>query len=334
MAPSKIALGQNLSVDAIGYGAMSIGNAYGHIDEEDALTLLHDIVDTGITFFDTANIYGDGRSEELIGRFLRDRRDDVVLATKVGIVRGGGVGQRGIRGDRAYIREQLELSLRRLGTDHVDLYYQHRVDPEIPIEDTVGAFAELVEEGKILNVGLSEATGEEIRRAHAVHPIAAVQSEWSLFSRDVEVHVIPACVELGVGFVSFASVGRGMLASGFDPTAIGEGDVRRNFPRFDSGTLTANLKLVAEIDPIAERHGVPREAIALAWLFERAAELGLDHTTIPGTRFLDHLRSNLLAFDVTLEADDRTVLDGLADRVHGARTRDPRWVSGGREGLL
>ena len=329
-----VALGPRLDVVKIGYGAMSLAGAYGRISDAEAQALLGGLIDEGVDFIDTANIYGDGRSEELISGLLRTRRDEVTLASKVGIVPGGGVGQRGISGDPAYIRDQLEGSLRRLGTDHLDLYYQHRIDPDIPIEETVGAFAELVQEGKILHVGLSEATAEEIRRAHAVHPIAAVQSEWSVFSRDVEEYVVPTLVELGIGFVSYASVGRGMFGTGFDPANIGEDDVRTRFPRFFPENLPHNVELARTVTEVAARHDAAPEQVALAWLFAQGERLGVELATIPGTRTVEHLRRNLGALDLELTAADLAELDALAERVHGSRTTNPIQVSGGREGLI
>lgn len=334
MAQPEVKLGENLSVVKIGYGAMSLAGAYGEIDDDAAAKLLDAVLDEGVNFIDTANVYGDGRSEELVGRFLQKHRDEVVLATKVGIVKGQGVGQRGIRGDREYIREQVEKSLQRLGTDRIDLYYQHRIDPNVPVEETVGAFAELVEEGKILNIGLSEATGEELRRAQATHPIAAVQSEWSIFSRDVEQYVVPAVAELGIGFVSYASVGRGLFGSGFNPRVSAEGDSRGRFPRFNEENLSHNLGLVETISAVAQKYGVKTEQVAISWLFAKGDRFGVQINTIPGTRSVDHLRSNLGSLELQLEQEDIALLDTLAEQVKGSRSPSPGQVSGGREGLI
>jgi aryl-alcohol dehydrogenase-like predicted oxidoreductase len=334
MGNTPISLGSQLRVPKIGYGAMSLAGAYGRIDDAAALELLEALIGEGVTFIDTANVYGEGRSEELVGRFLKAHRDEVTVATKVGIVAGGGVGRRGIRGDREYIHEQVEHSLRRLGTDRIDLYYQHRIDPEVPVEETVGALAELVQAGKVLNVGLSEATGEELRRAHAVHPIAAVQSEWSLLSRDVEAHVVPTAAELGIGFVSYASVGRGLFGTGFDPAALAPQDGRHRFPRFFPENLPANIELAGDVAEVARRHGASTEEVALAWLFAKGEEFGVQLNTIPGTRSLAHLRSNLRSLELVLTAADIARLDTLADRVRGARSPAPHQVSGGREGLI
>ena len=334
MGNPLVSLGSQLRVTRIGYGAMSLAGAYGEIDDAAAVELLGSLIGEGVTFIDTANVYGAGRSEELVGRFLKDHRDEVTVATKVGIVAGGGVGLRGIRGDRAYIHEQVEHSLRRLGTDRIDLYYQHRIDPDVPIEETVGALAELVQAGKVLNIGLSEATGEELRRAHAVHPIAAVQSEWSLLSRDVEAHVVPVAAELGIGFVSYASVGRGLFGTGFDPAGLAPTDGRHRFPRFFPENLPANVELARDVATVARRHGVSTEEVALAWLFAKGEEFGVQLNTIPGTRSLAHLRSNLHSLELVLTPADIAELDALADRVRGARSPAPHQVSGGREGLI
>ncbi|GAA3202491.1 aldo/keto reductase [Rhodococcus baikonurensis] len=209
---------------------MSVAPVYGPVDPAEALATLHHAVDIGITFIDTANVYGEGASERAVGELLKDRRGEVQLATKFGLVGNIANGQRGINGDPAYVPQALDESLGRLGVDHVDLYYLHRVDPNVPIEDTVGAIAEQVKAGKVRNIGLSEATGDELRRAYGVHPIAAIQSEWSIWSRDVENKVVPTAAELGVGFVPFSPVGRGFLAGSFDAATLGDNDLRRRFP--------------------------------------------------------------------------------------------------------
>jgi aryl-alcohol dehydrogenase-like predicted oxidoreductase len=329
----KTSIRPRLDVGTLGYGAMSLTDVYGEIDDDDALAVLSAAVDSGMTFVDTANIYGDGRSETIIGRFIAERgRDGITLASKTGIVRDGPA--RGIRGDGPYIREQIELSLQRLGTDHLDLYYQHRIDPKVPVEETVGALAELVAEGKVRHIGLSEATGEELRRASSVHPIAAVQSEWSLFSRDIEVHVIPAAAELGITVVAFSPLSRGLLTDDFDPTALVAGDLRLTMPRFQTENLPANVALAREVTDVAQRHGVRTEEVALAWVGAKAQQLGVHASAIPGTRSFEHLRRNIASVRVQLDADDIRRLDTLADRVQGARAADSQWVSGGREGLI
>lgn len=326
-----ITLGDGLEVPRQGYGGMSLSDIYGPVSDDDALRTLTHAVDAGVTFIDTANIYGDGRSERIISRLLRTRRDEVQLASKFGIVGGGGVGRRGIRGDGPYVREQLELSLKRLGTDHLDLYYQHRVDPSVPIEETVGALAELVAEGKIRHIGISEATGDELRRAASVHPIAAVQSEWSIVSRDVEAHVVPAARELGIGFVPYSPLSRQWLTGAFDPAAVGEEDGRPKFPRFAPEALAANQPVLDEVRAVAAEAGVTPGQLSLAWLHEKGRALGLPVVPIPGTRFPERVDENLAAADIRLDPEHVARLEALADRVQGHRSFDPAWVSAGRE---
>ncbi|MCH8561515.1 aldo/keto reductase [Nesterenkonia sp. LB17] len=323
-----------LETSALGYGAMSLAGAYGAIGEADALALLDHVAQREVTFLDTANIYGDGESERVLGVFLKHRRRQFVLATKVGIEKGAGVGQRRARGDAAYIREQIDLSLRRLGTDHVDLYYLHRVDPDTPIEESVGALGELVTAGKVRAIGLSEATGEEITRADAVHPITAVQSEWSIFARDVETHVLPTCARLGIGFVPYSPVGRGLLTDSFDPKSLPADDIRQNFPWFTRENITHNAALTAQVRDVAARLEMPAAGLALAWLYQQAAALGVQISPIPGTRTAGHWDELQRGVDVSLPGDAMAELDALAGQVRGDRSFDPRWVSGGREGLL
>ncbi|WP_403023661.1 aldo/keto reductase [Salinibacterium sp. GXW1014] len=323
-----------LHLNPVGYGAMSLGGSYGPIDEASAQRLLAAVVDAGVRHLDTANIYGDGSSEEIIGRFLHGRpRDAVFLASKTGLSMGAGVGTRSISGRPETIRANIDESLSRLGVDHLDLYYQHRIDPGVPVEETVGAFAELVAAGKIHHIGLSEATGDELRRAHAVHPIAAVQSEWSILSRDVEVHVVPTAAELGITVVPYSPVSRGLLTDAFDADVAAH-DMRKAFPRFRPENLPHNRALAEEVRAVARRLGAATEQVAIAWLLAKAREFGASVSVIPGTRSIEHLRSNLGAGSLELSADDLAVLDGIAARVAGARTATPSWVSGGREGLL
>jgi aryl-alcohol dehydrogenase-like predicted oxidoreductase len=324
-------LGDGLDTPAQGYGAMSLTDVYGPVTDEEALRTLTHAVDSGVTFIDTANRYGDGRSELTIAKLLTTRRDEVQLATKFGIMAGGGIGKRGVNGDPAYAREQIEGSLQRLGTDHVDLYYLHRVDPEVPIEETVGGMAELVKEGKVLHLGLSEATGEEIRRAHAVHPIAAIQSEWSIVSRDVERHVVPAAIELGIGFVPYSPVSRGWLTGHLDPTALTGDDGRPRFPRFAPEALAANEPVLAEVLAVAEEAGLTPSQLCLAWLYDKGRALGLRVVPIPGTRRAERVTENLGAVGVTLDPTHVARLDALAERVTAGRSFDPMWVSWGRE---
>jgi len=328
---ATVTLGDGLTVSRQGYGGMSLTPVYGAVDADDALRTLTHAVDSGITFIDTANVYGNGLSEQTIARFIATRRDDVQLASKFGIVPGGGVGARGIRGDRAYVFEQIDLSLARLGTDHLDLYYQHRVDPLVPIEETVGALAELVQAGKIRHIGLSEATGAELRRAVAVHPIAAVQSEWSIVSRDVEAHVIPAAVELGVGFVPYSPLGRQWLTGLFDSATLTEGDLRHKFPRFTAEALAANQPLLDEVRAVAREAQISPAQLALAWVYEKGRTLGLAISPIPGSRFRERVTENLTAADIRLDAAHVERLDAIAGAVVEHRSFNPEWVSAGRE---
>ncbi|WOF23169.1 aldo/keto reductase [Microbacterium betulae] len=329
--PVLVDLGAGLRVPPQGYGGMSLSDVYGPVSDDDALRTLTHAVDAGATFVDTANIYGEGRSERIISRLLTTRRDEVQLATKFGIVPGGRIGERSVRGDRAHVREQIERSLGRLGTDHVDLYYQHRVDPSVPIEDTVGAVAELVEEGKVRHIGLSEPTGGELRRAVSVHPIAAVQSEWSIVSRDVEAYVVPAARELGVGFVPYSPLGRQWLTGAYDPSAIAEGDGRPKFPRFADDAIAANRPLLAEVLDVAVEAGLTPAQLALAWLYDKGRAFGLPVVPIPGTRFPERVDENLAAVATQLAPELVARLDAIADRVTGHRSFDPLWVSAGRE---
>lgn len=327
-------LATGLEVSAQGYGAMSLTDVYGPVDDDQALATVTHAVDAGATFVDTANLYGLGRSERIISSLLRHRRSDVQLASKFGIVPGEGIGKRSINGRPEYVKEQIDLSLQRLKTDHVDLYYQHRVDPAVPIEETVGAMAELVSDGKVLHLGLSEPTGDEIRRAAAVHPIAAIQSEWSIFSRDVETHVIPAALEVGAGFVPYSPLGRGFFADPFDANQLLAEDGRHNFPRFTPAALTANEPLRLIIVGIARAVDATPAQVALAWLQHKAAQLGITSAPIPGTRYGHRIDENLAALDLTLEEEQLATLDSLSARVVGNRSAELAWVSGGREGLL
>ena len=322
----EITLGDGLVVSPLGYGAMSLSDVYGPVDDETAFATLTHAVDSGLTFVDTANIYGAGRSERIISRLNSVRRDDIVLATKFGID-GGAIGRRGIRGDRAYVHEQIDLSLQRLGTDHVDLYYQHRVDPNVPIEETVGAMAELVAAGKVRHLGLSEATADELRRAHAVHPIAAVQTEWNIVSRDVERSVIPAAIELGVGFVPYSPLSRAWLTDAFSPDQIGEGDGRPKFPRFRPENLLANAALRTEILALATETRLTGAQLALAWLYTRADALGLPIAPIPGSRFVAHVDEWIPAVAARLEPDVMARLDAASSRIVGGRSFDVNWTS-------
>lgn len=323
-----------LRTTAFGYGAMSIAGAYGPIGESEALELLAQAHERGVTFIDTANIYGLGVSETILGKFMAGRREEFTLASKCGIVPAGEAGKRRANGRPEHIREQIELSLTRLATDHLDLYYLHRPDPEVPVEESVGALAELVAEGKVRSIGLSEHTGEEIRRGHTEHPITAVQSEWSIFARDVEHYVIPTCAELGIGFVAFSPVARGLLTDHFDPAALQQKDVRGKFPWFAPENIAHNHAVAGRFRALAAELDLPAAGLALAWLYAKATESGLALATIPGTRYVEHLDELLTGVGAELSAEAMSVLDTLADQVQGDRSFDPMWVSGGREGLL
>ncbi len=309
-----------LSVAPIGLGCMGLSEFYGPpTDENDAIALLHEAVERGVNHFDTAEAYGVGSAnEQLLGRAFADRRDQVVIATKFGPLRDPDTGAPiGIDGSRSNCRRAIEGSLQRLQTDHVDLYYLHRVDPNTPIEDTVHAMAELVDEGKVRAIGLSEPSADTLRRAAAIHPIAAVESEYSIFSRDIEAEVMPACAELGVSLVAYSPLGRGMLTGAFSAdTQLAQTDFRSVMqPRFQGEAYSANLNLVREIETIAEQVSATPAQIALAWVLGR----GDDILTIPGTTRLANLQANLGAYEVTLTAEQLQVLGNLADQVRGAR---------------
>lgn len=331
MPVSTVILAEGLTVSAQGYGAMSVAPVYGAVDPAEALATLHHAVDIGITFIDTADIYGDGASERAVGQLLAGRRDEVQLATKFGLVGATAAGKRGINGDPTYVSKALDESLGRLGVDHVDLYYLHRVDPTVPIEDTVGAMAEQVKAGKIRHLGLSEATGDELRRAYAVHPIAAIQSEWSIWSRDVENKVVPAAAELGVGFVPFSPVGRGFLAGSFDAGSWAEDDLRRRFPRFAEDALPANQKVLDAVRAVGAELGATPAQVSLAWLDAKGRHYGLPSVSIPGTRFAARVTENAGALDLELSEDQIARLDALAAITQGHRSADLGWISQGRE---
>jgi aryl-alcohol dehydrogenase-like predicted oxidoreductase len=308
-----------LEVGSQGLGCMGMSEFYGATDEAESIGVIHRALELGVTMLDTADMYGVGRNEELVGRAVRDRRDSVVVATKFGNVRGPNGEFLGIRGDAAYVREACEASLRRLGLDHVDLYYQHRVDPNVPIEETVGAMASLVEAGKVRHLGLSEAGPETIRRAHAVHPISALQSEWSLWSRDIEAEVVPTCRELGVGLVAYSPLGRGFLTGRFTSTAdLEKGDFRAwGQPRFADGNLERNLAIVEALRELAAERGVTAGQLALAWVHHR----GEDVVPIPGTKRLRYLEENVAAAELSLSDDELAAIEKAApaESVHGTR---------------
>ncbi len=295
-----------LSVSALGLGCMGMSEFYGPGDERESIRTIHRALDIGMSFLDTADVYGLGRNEELVGKAIRDRRGEVVLATKFGNVRGADGSWLGVNGKPEYVRACCEASLRRLGVDVIDLYYQHRVDPATPIEETVGAMADLVRQGKVRYLGLSEASPASIRRARTVHPIAALQSEYSLWTRDHEAEVIPTCRELGIGFVAYSPLGRGIFAGRIkSPGDLAEGDYRRNSPRFQGDNLSRNLALVRRLEEIAEEKKCRPSQVALAWLLAR----GNDIVPIPGTKRVERLEENAGALDVRLTPEDLARID-------------------------
>jgi len=305
----KRTLGQGLEVSAMGLGCMGMSEFYGRADEGEALRTIHRALELGVDFLDTADMYGPFTNEKLVGRAIADRRDAVVLATKFGNVRGENGERLGIDGSPEYVRKACDASLERLGTDHIDLYYQHRVDQTVPIEETVGAMAELVTEGKVRHLGLSEASPDTIRRAHTVHPITALQTEYSLWSRDPEAEILATTRELGIGFVPYSPLGRGFLTGRFTrPEDFDEGDFRRNHPRFQGENFTRNLDLVDRVREIASEKGCAPGQLALAWVLSR----GEDVVPIPGTKHVRYLEENVAALDVQLTDDDLARLDDVA----------------------
>lgn len=328
--PTTTLGGSGIEVSVQGLGCMGISEFYGSSDFTESRATLDRALELGVTLFDTADVYGSGHNEEFLSEFVQGNRGRVVLATKFGIVRkADDPAYRGIDNSADYIRSAVEGSLRRLGIDTIDLYYMHRRDPQTPIEDTVGVLAELLRQGKIRSIGLSEVTGPELRAAYAVHPIAAVQSEWSIFSRDVEQTVVPAATELGVTFVPYSPLGRGFLTGAV--TELAEGDVRRGFPRFAEQNAARNAELLAPLRTIAETHGATLAQVALAWLYAQAGVRGLSVAPIPGTRSRTRLAENVAAARIELTADELATLEPIADQVAGNRSADLSFVSAGRE---
>ncbi|MFH8785278.1 aldo/keto reductase [Streptomyces roseoverticillatus] len=317
-----------------GLGCMGMSFAYGPTtDEGEARATLERALELGVTLYDTADVYGAGENEKFIAPFIRAHRDQVVLATKFALsIDPENPQVRTIRNDRPYIRRAVEASLRRLGVDEIDLYYMHRRDVNVPIEETVGAMAELVAEGKVKHLGLSEVTGGELRAAQAVHPIAAVQSEWSLFSRDIEAHVVPAARELGVALVPYSPLGRGFLTGSFvQAEELSGDDFRRTMPRFTGGNAAANAALLEPVREIAQERGASLGQVALAWLQQQAQVHGLTVVPIPGTRRRSRLEENAGATRITLTADELAALEPIADKVAGGRYADMSFTSAGRE---
>jgi aryl-alcohol dehydrogenase-like predicted oxidoreductase len=298
---------------------MGMSEFYGPRDESEAIATIHRALDLGCTFLDTADMYGIGENEKLVGKAIRDRRDQVVLATKFGIVRDDKMGF-GVNGRPEYVRQACEASLQRLGLEVIDLYYQHRVDPNTPIEETVGAMADLVKEGKVRYLGLSEAGPQTLRRAVAIHPIAALQTEYSLWSRDPEDEILPTCRELGIGFVAYSPLGRGFLTGQIKQFEdLAEDDFRRYSPRFQGENFERNMQLVRRIEQMAAERGCKPSQLALAWVMAR----GDDIVPIPGTKRRTYLEENVAAADISLSADDLQQLDAIAPQGAAAGLRYP-----------
>lgn len=316
-----------------GLGCMGISEFYGDTDETAARDTLEAALEAGVTLFDTADVYGRGANEEFLAPFVGAHRDEITLATKFAIERTDDPHYRGVRNDPAYIRQAVEDSLRRLNTDVIDLYYMHRRDPLVPLAESVGAMAELVREGKVKQLGLSEVTGPELREAHAVHPIAALQSEWSIFSRDVENSAVGAAVELGVTFVPYSPLGRGFLTGAFSDAGkdLSESDFRKHQPRFTGENARKNAALLEPVHKIAAAHGATPAQVALAWVQQRAGVYGLAVVPIPGTRKRSRLLENVAATRLTLTPEELAVLEPIAGQVAGDRYPDMSSTSAARE---
>ncbi|WP_228447036.1 aldo/keto reductase [Streptomyces paludis] len=321
-------------VGAQGIGCMGMSAWYGPTDADEARATLERALELGVTLYDTADVYGDGENEKFIAPFVRAHRDEVVVATKFSLgVDAADPAKRVIRNDRPYIRQCVEASLARLGVNEIDLYYMHRRDVRVPIEDTVGAMAELVAEGKVKHLGLSEVTGGELRAAQGVHPIAAVQSEWSLFSRDIEAGVVPAAAALGVALVPYSPLGRGFLTGAFvhADQELSADDFRRQQPRFTGGNAAANAALLDPVRKIAEGRNATLGQVALAWVQQRAGVHGLTVVPIPGTRRRSRVEENAAATRLILTESELELLEPIAGQVAGGRYADMTFTSAGRE---
>jgi aryl-alcohol dehydrogenase-like predicted oxidoreductase len=310
--------GQGLVVPALGLGCMGMSQSYGPGDDQESVATIHRALDLGITFLDTADAYGPFTNERLVGRAIAGRRDELVLATKFGNQRRADGSWVRVNGEPGYVRQACDASLERLGVDHIDLYYQHRVDRSVPVEETWGAMAELVQAGKVRYLGISEAAPATVRRAHAVHPVSAGQYEWSLFTRDLEDELLATVRELGIGLVAYSPLGRGFLSGRVtSPDDFGENDFRRNHPRFTGENFARNLELVERVRELAERKGVTPSQLAIAWVLAR----GGDVVPIPGTKRRSYLEENLGALDVELTAEDQAAIEQVTPRGSAAGER-------------